>query len=283
MAGFYYFLEGLKETPSGVLPADVVELHRLQSLSDCLSIPAQLVVSTAKGPSGRSGHVLYPKPANGSQPRFYSFNPEQQTWIPRGDKLWIGWDSINPPTPEELIRRKPAGGMMLTDEFDRKWCIPVVRSPIDRGSLPLDYTFDPDGSVVKRIKPIHERIWELSGRAHDYLLKVGEVPQDKIEAEFPESWVIQTAVEFLGINYRVGIHEAAAFVEMGQTVLDTDLAMFIFRAVTDFGKVEEASNYLSKKKAIRESELATFLQDSQKPSPGSEENTTDTDPPAVNS
>jgi len=280
VAGFYYFIEGLKETPSGVLPADVVELHRLQSLSDCLSIPAQLVVSTAKGPSGRSGHVLYPKPANGSQPRFYSYNPDGQTWIPRGDKLWIGWDSINPPTPEELIRRKPAGGMMLTDEFDRKWCIPVVRSPIDRGSLPLDYTFDPDGSVVKRIKPIHERIWDLSGRAHEYLMQVGAVPQDKIESEFPESWVIQTAVEFLGINYRVGIHEAAAFVEMGQTVLDTDLAMYIFRAVTDFAKVEEATDFLKKKEQIRQE---GFLQDSQKLSLGSEENTTDTDPPVANS
>lgn len=283
MAGFYYFIEGLKETPSGVLPTEVVELHRLQSLSDCLSIPAQLVVSTATGPSGRSGHVLYPKPANNSQPRFYTYNPDGQTWIPRGDKLWIGWDSINPPTPEDLLRRKPAGGMMLTDEFDRKWCIPVVRSPIDRGSLPLDYTFDPDGSVVKRIKPIHERVWELSGRAHEYLMKVGSVPHEKIESEFPEEWVIRTAVEFLGINYRIGLHEAAAFVEMGKTVLDTDFAMFVFRAVTDFGKVEEASDFLSKKKAIQESTLQSFLQDSQKPSPGSMENTTDTDPPAVNS
>ena len=282
MAGFYYFLEGLKETPSGVLPTEVVELHRLQSLSDCLSIPAQLVVSTSAGPSGRSGHVLFAKAANNSQPRFYSYNPDQQTWIPRGDNLWIGWDTINPPTPEDLLRRKPAGGMMLTDEFDRKWCIPVVRSPVDRGSLPLDYTFDPDGSVVKRIKPIHERVWELSGRAHEYLMSVGAMPQEKLEAEFPEEWVIRTAVEFLGINYRIGLHEAAAFVEMGATVLDTDFAMYVFRAVTDFGKVEEATRFLEKKNQIRQETLHSLL-DSQKHSPGSVETTTDTDQPVANS
>jgi hypothetical protein len=186
-----------------------------------------------------------------------------QTWLDRG-QFWIGWEKANAPSHDDLARKGQAAGYRLHDQHGNQWVLPIVRSPVDRGTLPLEYSFSPEGELIKKVKKQHERYWELAGEAMDYLIANGEVDQEEIDQRWPEEWVIRSAVEFLGINYRIGIHEIAALCEAGRAVVDTDFAIQVFYAVTDWEKVTQSEDFLKKKAEVR----ASFIEALQKQSHG---------------
>lgn len=257
--GFYYFFEGSDFCKNGILNHDWLDKRKLRSLMDVVVVPRDAVLSPCSGPDGKPGHVLYVKPVEGGEPRDYRYNSQQQKWLQRGD-FWIGWDEKNIPTAEDLQRKDTCSGYRLTDEHDNEWILPVVRSPKDRQTLPVDYLFDETGSrLLQRVKKRYERYWELAGDAVDYLMMVGEVDSQKLEEKFNELWVITTAVAFLGINYRIDIHEVTALAESGRAMIDTAFAVKVLHAATDWHTVVQMDDYLKKKAEVR-GEFLTELQ-----------------------
>lgn len=244
---------------------DHSQLHKLgiHALDDVKQVPRDGVVSECSGPGGKKGIVLYVKSSAGTTPRDWSFNRVNQQWLERNG-YWIGWDKANAPSPADLIRSQTAGGYELTDQHDNKWVLPVVRSPSNRETLPVDYTFTADGELIHKIKKKYEQVWDLAGEAASLLYSVGEVDQQYIDERWPEDWVVRSAIQFLSINYRVGIHEMAAMVEYDRATVDTPFAMKVFYAVTDWEKVTQMEDYIKKKAQIRES----FIEGLQSPSLG---------------
>jgi hypothetical protein len=272
VAGFMYFVEDSDALEGETISLDLLERKNLTARPK-RSIPSHAIHDWVVGPNSKKGHFLYFKTA-GKPPVKQGYNANSQVWIDRGD-LWVGWDKSNLPTPQDLVKPSPIGGWQLKDQTDREWILPLLRSPVVRDTLPVDFTFDNDGKVLRVRKPGFEAVWDLAGEATDYLLALGEVDGDTIEAEYSEQWVITSAIEFMAINYYLGPHEVSAFHAMGLPILDEAFAHAVFHAVTDFGHVQLASDYIEKKNEIK----AFLLDDQQRPSHGSTESCPETTGP----
>jgi len=244
MPGFYHFLPGATKADiptSGKLSLDVLARHGLDDvLADCLVVPDQCVVWHGVGPTGESGALLYPRPKTGTDPKQWHYVADIQTWLPvaDGSQRWIGWQTDSPPGPEDLERRFVHHAYSLKDSLDRDWLVPMVRSPDpQRGSLPVDYTFNGTGELVRRTKPEHQRLWDLTGEIVDSYIKGEGEKRDEL-------WQVKAAIEILSCNYRLGTGELQALYECGCGLLDTQRVGLILLMACDWELVGE---YESKK------------------------------------
>lgn len=193
MAGFLYYLpnDGPKTRPAlesaGFPHADSIELP------GCGCTP---------GPDGLNGAVtkLRDIPVSGGQAPVVGHYSDKQTWHQILDgKMWLGWETENPPTPIDLQRKKIHGGhsVMLTDE--KTWIMPVVRTLIGEAALSPVLTCDSSGKVLReRVDPEFSRIWDLTKRA---FAAVSTDPPDTSGIDDDE--VVELLFLGLAINYRV--------------------------------------------------------------------------------
>lgn len=228
MPGFLYFFE--REIGPGKLSKEAVNsLHSIERFNP----PIDCLATKCIGPNGKPGFTLFQDTVNVIPELTPSSSHE---WLDRGD-FWIGWDKMNPPTPDDLQRDAIIkNGYKLEDSNGNSWHLPIVRSYQRSSMLPADYAFGADGSVTSVPKPCYKTYWDLAGELFEY-----QVSGAKSES-WPEARVVLAAVTMLGLNYRVTIHELEAMRTMGHPVLDTNFAINVIMATTDF------LNYLAFKK-----------------------------------
>lgn len=225
MAGFIYWFPGTR--------ADVVNNDKLRdsllhecglstSLADCRSVDLtnnteSVITGSSCGPDGKPGCLVYPKHVDGSDPEIgWGYFPEQQTWLQRRG-FWIGWDKQRPPEPEDLERQHVYSSHIITDAHNRRWKIATIRALGEQQCLPVDYYYDADGCQHKAVKIEYRNLWELAGEVFDSFNRDArmDIKEDR------ESWLVDAALTFLGLNYRVGRHEVTALREAGRGIMDT--------------------------------------------------------------
>ena len=233
MAGFLYFFPHSddKLLQAGKLNPVVLERCGLKSVfseQQDASIDCEVELKCT-GPEGLQGTLVYYKPVHGGKSPHGGFNATSQLWFDRGE-FWIGVEKGNEPKPRDLERRAVYPAFNLTDRHGNRWQLPTIRMPDGRGSIPVEYGFSKEGEVIHRVCREFRDAWDLAGEALDMLRAGAEERQEK----WPESKQVRMAVDFLSINYRVSIHEMAAMYECDRAVLDTELAVNCFMAVTNW-------------------------------------------------
>ncbi|TXH40904.1 MAG: hypothetical protein E6Q97_38840 [Desulfurellales bacterium] len=182
----------------------------------------------ANGPGGSAGAILCDK----SSADIAGYYPDRQEWAKVNDKLWIGYEKEQRPTPEGLARSKQLNGHPVVIG-GQVWSVPVARRwAFDTGS-PIWYDTTP--------KKLHYRDgeWKLADTIDRYarLWQIGEQWFDetcaaaKSETDRKPLLITQAAemaVEVLSINYRVW-HEEIDLL----TPLDADTIRGVLNAVID--------------------------------------------------
>ncbi len=198
MATPLYFLVGIRPhqfAPNGKLCRSLIDSRGLpfEDLTDAGQL--SICEIPGSGPGGKSGVIVCALPVSGIVPKRIGYHPREQDWHQIDDGLWIGLDKIEPPTPEELQRRRMHRGHVLTLGDGQAWEIPVVRRPLDGSTdLPCGYQLS-GGRWLESIKPQFKPLWE----------EAGEVHRDCRELGFDR--LLGYALNVLAINYRVGSNE----------------------------------------------------------------------------
>lgn len=253
MAGFKYFLADVTE-------AELVEGDRLRpevlaryglerTLADLEKRDRDCALSGVaggKGPDGRGGLVLTPRGPSGAYEASLQYRPPAQGWLPAvAGNVWIGWETVAPPEPQDLARKTRYAGYDVRDESGGLWHIPVARTPQLRyGFLPQSYTFGAGGTPVGHLKAQARELWERAGQLWDVYASIfgreaiasGEatLPREIPEAWYGADWLLQQAVWILGVNYRVGPLEINALFELGRPILDDGFKQAVCQATCDF-------------------------------------------------
>jgi len=235
MSGFLYFFETTSQPlKAGLVNPDLLKKCGLVSVfRDSNELPEKCTQHKCAGPDGKEGYVLYPMPEHREAPPYGTYHPESQVWIDRGT-FWIGVEKGNEPEPRDLERAVSYPGFVLNDRRDNEWSIPIIRMPDGNGSLPVEYTFDREGTMINRICPEFKDVWELSGEALDVLQSILSEESQETKKKWSEEYQIKMALTFLAINYRVSMHEVAMLFEAEKGILDTEIAINILMAVTNW-------------------------------------------------
>lgn len=240
MAGFYYwFPESTPITRGSHLNEEILRQCQLDySLHDCTEQINECVVRESEGPGG-AGTLVYPKPTHGKDPAtLYGYKPESQQWLDRGG-FYIGWETDAPPQPDDLSRQEINLGYAY-ERDGMRWHIPIVRSHDETPSLPADYVFTSAGEMQAVPKQQFRSHWDLAGDAFEYLETHSDNMSDEERHErWPEEKLVRMALTFLGLNYRIGIHEVTALSQCGNPILDQSSVSFILHAATDWPRYVE--------------------------------------------
>lgn len=204
MAQPIYFLPHLRESAAKdvSLRKQVLKERGLAEIfADVPMVEQPLQELTGRGPGGLPGCLICYQTPKGDVPRRWCYMPKEQTWTPVGDGslLWIGVDSAEPPTPEEMARKKQYDGYSVLLGDGNRWSVPVVRAPDDTTSLPRDMVWDATGRLIEPIKPLYESYWNESKETAAWVFD-GVKPDDYGRA-------LELAVRALSINYRFGRNE----------------------------------------------------------------------------
>lgn len=156
-----------------------------------------------RGPGDLSGSIIFY--CDREPPRRLGYYPAEQQWTSIGDgsQLWVGVDSDESPTPENLQKRRIHPGYPLELGDGKTYTIPVVRRPDGSTNLPTDMVFDAAGKLQEPIKPAYTRYWETSAEVCQWFFGGEAIAPDKARA-------LQLAIEVLGLNYRYGMAEHSA-------------------------------------------------------------------------
>lgn len=221
----------------GHINVDVLRSCGLERVFDeTMTLPETCLHHKCTGPGDIPGMVLCPIPVHRKPPPHGTYHPQSQLWFDRGP-FWIGVEKSNEPTPEDLERTKVyRGRFSIRDPYNRSWLVPIIKCPPPgRGSLPVQYGFEKDGSVIERVSPQFDTVWELAGDALDYLqANQTGLASEEIEKRWPEAHLLKLAIEFLTVNYRISIHEASALLLAGKALLDTEFVMNVMMAVSNW-------------------------------------------------
>lgn len=186
------------------------------------------------GPDGTSG-VVFSWPVGPQIAAGYF--PDSQTWhkcSKDGDKeagrAWVGWNSLTPPKPEELARKRVRMGEPVILNDGNYWTVPIAKA------LPrVVGGFDENGKVKMTVAKAYEEFFNASFQTLERYVSANE-------GGAPMTWeeAFEYAVKALAVNYRVNRDIVAA---MG--ILTTDLLWTVCETTTEFKQIAEA---LSKKK-----------------------------------
>lgn len=235
MAGFlYFFPDSPPLEKDGLIDHAVLKPLLLDLALEDVKFPiGDAVLTTTEGPEHQVGQFLYPKPTHGRDPAYYGYKPEIQTWLDRGD-FWLGWETEQPPGPEDLQRKAVFHGYSIRDGQGQPWHIPIVRSQDRTPSLPSDYIFSNTGELESVIKLQYRTHWELAGEMFERLEQIGDMTSEEIAERWPEEMIVRACLAFVGINYRIGPHEATALHHIGTPLLETEWLAYVIHAVTDW-------------------------------------------------
>lgn len=97
----------------------------------------------AVGPDGKAGTLFGWQPSKGR--RYLEYKPAEQTWVPSvpfdgqpEGAYWAGWNTLSPPTPDDLQRRFPFRALKVVLGDRREWWFPAERE------LPFDLRLGPE-------------------------------------------------------------------------------------------------------------------------------------------
>jgi len=186
MRGFLYFIPGL----SAASADDIDTL----GLSDVLGAFAFRGCSVGPVPDGAGGVVV------ASNDVAIGYHPEKQVWRDCG-AFWIGWERDAMPDERDLRRDKTLPGIECELRPGCNWIIPPA------AWLPRFATWDNSGCWVEELEPEYVAVAALGDRVREHL----RILQGKEEGEpmtFAE--LLDIAVAYLALNYRIGKHEASA-------------------------------------------------------------------------
>lgn len=152
-----------------------------------------------------------------SQPKV-KYDAAAQTWrrIPGMEaEVWVGFETDNPPVPEEMARGDllPGHHMRLGDE--REWLCPIARGCKDDldelqwyHALPKATTIDAEGNWVNGgVLEKYQRLWAIAGAYFDWWWKAETVGNTGIKFDF--AGANDAALVALATNYHVGRIEVA--------------------------------------------------------------------------
>ncbi len=172
----------------------LVDVRRLGMLARC---------EVKSGPGGFDGLVIAPLRADdGEPPELLGYFEDRQTWVDPFDqgKVWIGWQTDAPPTPEDLRRTTPLAlpGYELELANGQTWHVPVISSQERLGALHQRLTFDASGKARAAVAARHESLWEESAEIADAYFVHGRVDWSRVGT---------FCARCLGLNYRVSVAE----------------------------------------------------------------------------
>lgn len=160
MAGFLYFV------PNGREPLNVKALRELGfEHADVAGLPG---CGANKGPSdaseGSTFALSFAMTPGGQSPKV-GFYPDTQKWQPILDgRIYLGWETAKPPTPEDLQCKDPSG-LPVPLQDGNKWIVPVYRDLAKNTTLPTILGVDANGSMVQnKVLPKFQHVWGLTQR-----------------------------------------------------------------------------------------------------------------------
>lgn len=161
----------------------------------------EVVSDEVAGPDqGRGRLAFWEERTPNPQPRLPQVDLERQVWhalpprkgLPAG-RAWIGWYKEQPPTPSDLLRKRPLQSVDV-ELGSYAWSVPVARL------MPKVFGFSPEGVPI----------WNLEQNAHQaYAERSLELAQKmnatRSEAgwQFDENEHLEFTEQALQLNYRV--------------------------------------------------------------------------------
>ena len=145
------------------------------------------------GPGGNSGLILCYQTPDGRLPKHVMYSTETE-WTQVGERVWIGIDPENPPTEEDIQRKRMIGGTPL-DINGQPYSIPIIRSRKGVTNLPADICRN-QGIVNLPIRPEYVKWWK---RADDALAWFYD-PKKQDEMGLEE--LADIAIFNFSLNYR---------------------------------------------------------------------------------
>jgi len=211
MAGFLYFASSRQS----VTPNLLLALGLGDAFPDGSTVTQR---QCSKGPDGHSGVVV----AWGAPKVEVGYFPEKQTWAKcLRSECWLGFETADPPRPEELARERTVGFYTAPLGDGRRWIVPTGVFEDGASPLPKVRRLSADGSIERRVAKEYESLYLAADAVRSAI-------RDREDLDDRREWEI--AVEALRVNYRVGADEVSA---LG---LLTDAAVVaMFQALVDRG------------------------------------------------
>ena len=242
-----YFLPGVTRgtlLPGGELSRSLLESRGLANVfADVTTADAVVNELTGPGPGKQTGLVLTYRDADGQVDGRMGYYAAQQEWQSFLDgKLWIGIDTANPPTPEQLRRKRQHRGYPIELADGDQWQIPIIRRPDGSSLLPTDMYVDDAGELQQPLKRQYLTYWEESAEVADWFFSENGSGSFGGES-FSAKKALSLAVRALSLNYRFGDREQAVLrildSETYIAVLGFSVDVVRFRAIAEAQKKTE--------------------------------------------
>lgn len=215
---FFYFLPG--QSAASINRATLAKCPFASSLGEALRtdrlFDAMVVANDVSvGPNGSSGALVVVHHPDWPDSHRLGYYPDEQTWRDCGG-FWLGYVTNMPPGPDSLQRDPLVSGYDYELGDERIWHAPLIRHPGGAANLPKTMGVNASGAYIESVVPSLEWAWELSRKIWDeYFLGEG----------ISRAEVFGLAVKCLGLNYRIGPHEATAL-----RLFDSENAALVLKA-----------------------------------------------------
>jgi hypothetical protein len=210
-----------------------------------------------RGPDNGCGTLVCAK--DRLEPGRLKYRPHEQTWRLVGaagrPAYWIGTFNDDPPTPNDLVRKKTIPGHETELADGRLWLCPVARGQAAQDgrlvwyhTLPRTIVLDEESDrqwTEGKVVPRYARLWELAGQY--WQARVGSAMPEASAGEqvkFDFQGDAAAAALCLAVNYRVTSVEVS---DLG--LLDTDAPRKILDALIDWPTLIKLSAEMQKKTA----------------------------------
>lgn len=186
------------------------------------------------GPDGLRGVVFS---FGSADQQVTKYDPAHQRWVDCGTH-WLGIDERFPPHPSSLQRRRIIPGEEHELNDGNVWILPIVSQPSDtpnlrpwRVALPTIETLASLKSGAPKFVEHYQAIWDLTAKIINWQLlglPVAETPAESV------LFLYEAACTLLGLNYRIGPHEA----DMLELFQEEDRARVLYVAI-DMATVDQ--------------------------------------------
>lgn len=154
------------------------------------------------GPDGKAGFCfgLCPPPHPEGVGAIVGYFPAQQTWRRYvGGELWLGWETANPPRPEDLQLRNYVDGHPVTLADGHVWVIPPLIHADGTPNFETVIDWDEDGEIADRVRAADRPLWSL---VEEFAFHSERFTDPKRERE-----LYSVVAHAIGRNYRLSLWE----------------------------------------------------------------------------
>lgn len=142
-------------------------------------------------------------------PKAPLFGHGRQTWhrieCEGPEVWWIGFETDDPPGPDDLIRPGAVLGYRVRLGDGRWWNVPVARQFPEGTALPAVLRMGGGGRLVRDLPPEYVSLFE---RCAPWATAYYEHPDEPLTLAMVDAW--RLALDGLAVNYRVGMAEVNA-------------------------------------------------------------------------